>query len=102
MELLFTFILLGVAWAAGAEWYSTKTQQERMLMAAIDRLNAALATLNLNAARIASGVDRVADEIAKLRQSEPAVEAAAVNLEGVNNLLVTLGDKLDAAVPPTP
>lgn len=69
-------------------------------MAALDRLNTALTSLNVNVARVASGVDRVADEIAKLRQSEPAVEAAAVNVEGVSALLATLGDKLDVTVPP--
>lgn len=71
-------------------------------MAAIDRLNAALTALNTNVGRLASGVDRAADEIAKLRVNEPAVEAAAINVEGVNNLVNTLADKLDVAVPPVP
>lgn len=97
---LVILILLGVALAAGAGWYSNKQKKERMLMAAIDRLNAALTDLNTNAARLATGVDRVADEVAKLRQSEPAIEAAAVNVEGVNTLIKALADKNDVLVPP--
>lgn len=71
-------------------------------MAAIDRLNTALSALNLTVGRLATSVDRVVEEIAKLRTNEPAIENAAVGLEALNGVLTDALGKLNVAVPPPP
>ena len=70
-------------------------------MAAIDRLNTAVSDLQARLGEVSNGVNRALAEIDQLRNgSNPAVDAAAASVEGVNATLAAVRDQLNAAVPP--
>lgn len=96
------FILVGVVITLFA-WLlqePTDNQNQRTIMAAIDRLNAAVSVLTNRVGELGTSVDRVTAEIAKLQASEPAIDAASANVEAITANVANALAKLDAAVPP--
>lgn len=99
-ELFFTLVGVVITLFVWLLQEPTQTTNERHIMAAIDRLNTAVASLTNRVNELGTSVDRVADEVTKLRASEPAIEAASVSVEAVVGRVENALAKLDAIAPP--